>query len=442
MLASLLISFGLLVAPQAVSVGPLAPANVRPTIGVQAKPNVILIIADDFGVDFLGAYGEGSNPPCTPNIDALATESLLFRNAWTNPVCTPTRAAILTGRYGFRTGMGGVGGNVGLPLAELCLPEMLRGYSTAAVGKWHLAGNLGNLHPNETGFGYYAGSLQGGLPDYFLWNKVSNGSSSQVTTYATTDTTDEAIAAISSMPEPWFCYVAYNSPHSPWHLPPDELCPGQGNCNQVFCGTLPQGASNSRKGKAMTEAMDTELGRLLAVIDQVDPDAYVIFMGDNGTPPQLTQSPFAPNHAKGTMYEGGVNVPMMVRGPTVTAGESQGLVSSVDMFATLSELCGSNATTADSVSMVPYFSNSSLMLRSTVYSESFLPNGSFPPIADHSRAIRDARYKLIRINGQADEFYDLDNDSFETANLLPNLTAAEQASFDFLEAELVSLGVE
>jgi hypothetical protein len=71
-------------------------------------PNLLLVIVDDFGVDLVGAYGEAADPPCTPTIDGLVAEGVLFRNAWTNPVCSPTRAALFTGRYGFRTGIGGV----------------------------------------------------------------------------------------------------------------------------------------------------------------------------------------------------------------------------------------------------------------------------------------------------------------------------------------------
>ena len=72
----------------------------------QAPPNVLIILADDLGVDFVGCYGEGASLPSTPNIDALAQGGVLFRNAWSNPLCSPTRATIQTGRYSFRTGIG------------------------------------------------------------------------------------------------------------------------------------------------------------------------------------------------------------------------------------------------------------------------------------------------------------------------------------------------
>ncbi|MGK0480379.1 MAG: arylsulfatase B [Planctomycetota bacterium] len=415
----------------------------RPAPPVPApRPNIIVLIADDFGVDVMGAYAEGQSPACTSNVDELAMQGLLFRNAWANPTCSPTRAAVLTGRQGFRTGVGGPLSNMdaGLSLAETTLPEMLAGYSSAAVGKWHLSGNQGDLHPNASGFDDFAGVIRGVVPDYFQWRKTINGQSSQTMTYATTDTADEAIAAITSLPEPWLTYVSFNAPHTPFHAPPTAACPAS-PCPGSLCGNLPTNPTPAQYVKAMSEAMDQEIGRVLAVLDVVDPNAYVIFMGDNGTARQATELPFDRNHAKGTMYEGGVNVPLVIRGPGIRPGECQALVSVVDLYATIAELARIRTATEDSVSMVPYFRDAGLSLRDTVYSESFSPNGGSLPFASHGRAVRDERYKLIRNTGQADEFYDLVADPFETTNLAPSLSPVEQAAYDRLVARLVALGV-
>ena len=405
---------------------------------VAAQPNIVVILADDFGVDLMSSYGEGAAPPCTPNLDALAASSLLFRNAWANPSCSPTRAALLTGRYGFRTGIGTPGG-VSLPFSETLIPELLEsvGYSSACIGKWHLGS--GPMHPNTSGFGKYAGSLSGQLPDYDLWTKTVDGNSSTSSTYATTDTTDEAGLAMLTLPEPWFLYVNYNAPHTPIHVPAVGLCPA-GGCATSYCSGAGPGMTPAERIKAMCEAMDTEIGRLLAVLDAVDPQAYVIFMGDNGTSNQGSELPFVGTKAKGTVYEGGVNVPFIVRGPGVTVTESQSLVSVTDLHATLAELAGVRSQANDSISIVPVLTNPGLTPRDTVYSETFSPNGS-GPWTDHRRAVRDSRYKLIRRLGQADEFYDLLANPFETINLLPGLSANEQAAYDDLVAELVALGV-
>jgi arylsulfatase A-like enzyme len=408
-----------------------------------ARPNLVLILADDFGVDLVGAYDEGSSPPCTPNIDTLAAQGLLFRNAWVNPVCSATRAAVLTGRHGFRTGIGNVltGMQPGLPLTETTLPELLAGYASTAVGKWHLSGSLGNLHPNQSGFGHFAGSVAGTLADYSAWQKVVDGQAALSTTYATRDTTDEAIAALRSMPEPWFLYVAYNAPHDPFHAPPPALC-NPPTCATTWCGSLPPNPSNRDLAKAMVEAMDAELGRLLAELAVTSPDAWVVFLGDNGTAPQVSQAPFLPAHAKGTLYEGGINVPLIVRGTGVVPGESAALVSGVDLYATFAELAGVRSGAEDSVSLVPCFSDPRATVRETVYAELFSPIGGSPPFPTHTRAVREARYKLVRSNALPDALYDLLSDPFESANLLPGLDAREQAAYDALVAELVALGVD
>jgi arylsulfatase A-like enzyme len=330
--------------------------------------------------------------------------------------------------------------DAGLALSENTLPEMLSGYESACVGKWHLAGNQGTLHPNNSGFGHFAGSVRGALTSYTQWTKVIDGQSSMSTTYATTDTANEAVAAMSSMNAPWFLNVNFNAPHAPYHVPPAALCSTSG-CANPTCGNLPMNPSNLQLGKAMLEALDAEIGRVVAALDALDPDALVVFIGDNGTAQAMSQAPFLPGHAKDTVYEGGVNVPLIVRGRGVVHAECDALVSAVDLFATLAELARVPSATEDSVSMVPYFRNPRLVLRETVYAETFSPNGGAPPFASHERAVRNARYKLIRRSGQADLFFDLMSDPFEATNLFGALTPSEQLEYDALEAELIALGV-
>jgi arylsulfatase A-like enzyme len=403
------------------------------------RPNIVLVLADDVGVDLVAAYGEGAAPPCTPNIDRLASEGLLFRNAWANPTCSPTRACVLTGRHGFRTGIGTPEG-AALSTAELFLPELLVEHASAALGKWHLGAGLGASHPNDAGFTRYAGSLGGGVPSYTSWPKTTAGATSTTTVYATTDTADEAILAARTLPEPWFLYVSFNAAHTPLHVPPAELCPGRG-CTS-FCGGVPVGPV--ARTKAMLEALDTELGRLLDELALVAPDAFVVFMGDNGTARQAVEAPFDPMRAKGTLYEGGVNVPLIVRGPGVAVGECSALVAAVDLFATFAELAGQASPAEDSVSLVPYLADPDLSsLRTTVYAEAFEPNGP-GPWTTHVRAVRDARYKLIRDAAAPDELYDLALDPFETADLVPTLVPGTRAQDAYLAlaGELADLGVD
>ena len=447
-------------------------AGAAPALGAQRaapapaleRPNIVLIVLDDMGVEKVGAYGEGPPgvaPPCTPNLDSLALEGVLFRNAWTNPVCSPSRAQILTGRHSFRTGIGeGISSD---PLAgpglevlrEHMLPKALIGYDTSMVGKWHLSSPVnGSIDdPLRAGFGFYAGSLFNlhttwgadcsgfGTYGYYNWAKAfdPSGSGSLVetccSTYATTDTADDAIARASSMQAPWFLYVAFNAAHEPIEAPPPALCPPSGSCAVQHCPSSEVGTAV--QVNAMVEALDTELGRMVQAIRAVDPEVYVIVIGDNGTYPAGAQGApggcFAFPNTKARLFEGGINVPLIIAGPDVVAGECTALVSSTDVFNTVTELArvsrrrlGGPAVPEDSVSLVPYLRGHGKPLRSTVYAELYSPNQphdsyglAFKP-AHHWRVVRDERYKLHRLETGGvvyEQLYDLLSDPCEQAGL-------------------------
>lgn len=401
------------------------------------RPNILLILADDLGVDRVGAYAEHPTPGRTPNIDALARRGALFRNAWSQPSCSPTRASLLTGLYPFRTGIGkaitGQPSEYGLEPGFIMLPHVLASaYSTAIVGKWHLSSVVQDPdHPRQVGgFDHHAGSLRNlNGESYFDWVKHIDGVPSDTTTYATTDTVDSALRFIERESGPWFVCVAFNAPHTPGHVPPEEL--------HTF--DIDDDAPDHLLMQAMTQAMDTEIGRLLAVAE----DAYVIFAGDNGTDPSATTLPFLSEHSKGTMFEGGVNVPLIITGPGVSTGEVDALVGTIDLYATIIELAGLESTVThevDSVSMLPYLLGFEGEPREYVYTEKFLPNG-FPSIYSHYlQAVRDGRHKLIRIQGQSDRFYDLADDPFEETNLLEApLTEAQVAVLERLRHEMDSI---
>ncbi|MFH0946431.1 MAG: sulfatase-like hydrolase/transferase [Planctomycetota bacterium] len=356
--------------------------------------NFLILVADDMGVDMVGAYGVGTDLPPTPNLDALATQGVRFTNAWSNPVCSPTRAALQTGRYSFRTGVGqGVDCSLspltpasdGLPSAEITLPEMLKlrtgqPYTAAAFGKWHLstAHQGGLLAPNVQGYDHYEGPFCGSLADYFNWTKVTNGTTSVVTQYATSHHVDNALAWISQTTGPWICYVAFNNPHSPYHAPPSNLH------TIDLSGAGPPELDPRPYFKAQVEAMDTEIGRLLAGLGSQLDETMVVFVSDNGTPDEVIQPPFAPGRGKRSLYQGGVNVPFIVSGPTnKTPGTCDALVGVTDLFATLAEIAGvdlhdvhSPGRQFDSVSLIPYLVNPSTpSIRQSVVAEWFGPNG-------------------------------------------------------------------
>jgi arylsulfatase A-like enzyme len=358
-----------------------------------AQDNVLILIADDLGVDWLGMYGLAADPPSTPHLDALAASGIRFQNAWSTPLCSPTRAAIQTGRYGFRTGVGNlVDATYALPLAELTLPEVLdlgTGGATAHAlfGKWHLGNSAvgGELAPNLAGWGHFAGTavavgVAGPGENYFEYTKVVDGKVEVVDGYLTSDLVDDAlawIAAADGAGEPWLAVTAFQAVHTPFHAPPPELH------GVDLSGAGPPESDPVPYYRAMVESLDTELGRLLEGVDLER--TTVVFVADNGTSYEVVVPPFDPARAKNTVYEGGVRVPLFVAGSAVLAPGTtcDALVSAVDLFATAVELAGVDLSAVlppehvlDSVSLVPYLADPALpSLRSTVFTELFLPNG-------------------------------------------------------------------
>ncbi|MHC4846603.1 MAG: sulfatase-like hydrolase/transferase, partial [Planctomycetota bacterium] len=410
-----------------------------------AQQNVLLIIADDCGVDLIGAYGEHPGAANTPVLDQLAADGMLFRNAWANPSCSPTRAMLLTRRYAFRTGIG-LAINWFLDTFELHPDEVTIAdvlsptHDTIAVGKWHISIRTASDgdHPNLLGFDDFYGnkSIFPGFisDDYYDFEKVINGVTTQSTVYSTTDTVNDALTLLGTSTNPWFMWMAFNAPHAPFHKPPANL----------HTYNLPPNVADDipMHGRAMLEAMDTEIGRLFASMDPAElADTLIIFAGDNGTDKPIVLPPWDKNKAKNTIWEGGLNVPLIVKGPGVAAGTECGaLVNLTDIAATVAEVKGVAMPTAtDSVSMVPYFSDPGLpSIRPWVYSEFFRDNG-YGPYSEWTRAVRDDRFKLIweydnSIGPTTLHLYDLDTDPFELVNLLdtPPLAPLAQASYDAL----------
>jgi arylsulfatase B len=410
------------------------------TVDAATPPNILLIIADDYGIDSSSLYNTtntGASLPPTPNIAALAQGGMLFRNAYANPICSPTRACMMTGRYGFRTGIGDVimgPGSTVLGSSEFTLPEAFAanpalGYQLASFGKWHLNNQASS--PNSVGgWPHFSGSLIGAIANYTNWTKTVNGvSTANYTNYATTDIVNDAVAWIQARgANPWFEWVAFNAPHTPFHKPPNSLCP--------HYTSLPGSAAdiNARPRlyfEAMVEAMDTEIGRLLAAVNRAN--TYVIFLGDNGTTREVAQPPYMATRSKGTLYEGGTRVPFIIAGPGLaTPGQTNDtLVNAADVFGTVLEMAGINIAatvptnvTLDSQSLLPALSGTNLVRYG--YAEKFGTNTATPD----GRALRDGQYKLIQFTTGAEEFYNLAADPYEATNLLAGtLSPTEQASY-------------
>ena len=305
------------------------------------NPNIVLIMADDLGYGDLGCYG--CTDIRTPAIDGLAAEGIRFTTFYANaPECTPTRTALLTGRYQHRVGglecalgIGNVGryddavrlrrtNDLGLPAEETSIARMLKdaGYATAICGKWHL-GYEPKFFPLKHGFDYWFGPV-GGAVDYFHHCEYTgqpalylNDRPIEREGYLTDLITDEAVKFIQRRQNmPFFLYVAYTAPHTPYQGPDDKK-------------PEPVPEADYNKGSrttyaAMVERMDEGIGKILRTLedDKVADNTLVIFMSDNGANKTGRNLPFS--GYKGNLFEGGIRVPCIVKWPGVLA---EGMVS-------------------------------------------------------------------------------------------------------------------
>ncbi len=393
------------------------------------SPNIILIIADDLGKDAISGFTEGTVKPNTSNINAIRTAGLSFNNLWVYPTCSPTRSSIITGKYGYSTGVKWAGD--ALSTSENILQNYINTqtnnkYATAVIGKWHLSG-AGNttFNPETLGINYYAGVLSG-ASDYYDWVLREDGSSVTQNNYITEKFTDMSIEWIDAQDKPFFLWLAYTAPHTPFHTPPSEMH-SQGNLPEYSKGMDPEPYY-----MAAIEAMDFQIGRLLSSIpdDELE-NTTIIFIGDNGSPNQVAQFPYSNATAKGTLYQGGINTPMFISGPSVSrTGSDSNLISGTDLFATISELSGVTVPEINDSKSFKSLLTSTDTIREFQYSE--MNDGE-----NDLWSIRNNQFKLIVNNTGDAEMYDLEIDPYENINLLnTTLTNVQLQAKNELEIEL------
>ena len=396
------------------------------------SPNILFIIADDLGKDAISGFTEGNIKPNTPNIDAIRNNGISFSNFWANPTCTPTRASIITGKYGYRTGVKAVGDELSAletTLQKYISTQTNNKYATAIVGKWHLSGNNSAINPEIFGIDYYAGLIRGAVNDYYQWQLNEDSATTQVTEYITETFTDLSIDWINQQSKPWFMWLAYNAPHTPFHAPPSNMH-SQGNLPAYNNGLDP-----IPYYMAAIEAMDFQIGRLLDAIPEVERNnTIIIFIGDNGTPNQVAQNPYSSATVKNTLYQGGVNVPMFISGNTVSrSGTDNNLINSTDLFATIAEIAGISVNEIhDSKSFKPLLTSNNT-IRDYQYSE--MDNGT-----TDRWTISNGEYKLIVSALGMEEMYYLVGDPYENNNLLNGtLSTIQENAKSELEAELINI---
>lgn len=402
-------------------------------------PNILLIIADDMGVDASPSFAMdlGAQKPYMPVLSSLISEGISFDNAWSYATCSPTRASIITGKHGLHTEVlapiKGFLSGTHTSLQSYIGTHTEEAYACGVFGKWHLGNDP--THPTQTmKVGSYAGNLGGGVPSYWQYKFIENEMETTVTDYATTRYTQAAIDWKSQQTKPWFLWLAYNAAHTPFHKPDNAQL--YENSGSRALPAYEEGVSEPLPYYlAMLEAMDFEMGRLLDSMSTSEREnTVVIFIGDNGSPKKVSQ--WGGNkHSKGSIYQGGVNVPFVVSGKEILKGvRSDDLVQSSDLFATIAELAGISITNYyNSHSCKPSLIGESSNPRSFLYVE-------VPGNADNgSYAVRNQEYKLIHeIDTGIEQLYNLSSDARERTDLLdPNhiLTSLENQNLTALRRE-------
>jgi arylsulfatase A-like enzyme len=403
------------------------------------RRNIVLVVADDFGIDASGLYrlpgGEAALKPNMPTISGLAAAGVVFDNCWVNPVCTPTRSTIFTGRYGFRTGVLAVDDLLDPNQGTIFQRLKQGGYSTAVFGKWHVGGNPAPLdHPGRCGVDTFGGFMQGGVEDYFSWAGVEGQGTAlkpfTSTTYTTTWFTDRAIAwakqRAKQPTKPWMLALTFNAPHLPLHAPPAAL-----HSRGALSGLRPDIRDRPIEYYlAAAEALDAEFGRFWKSLSaSVRSNTTVIFLGDNGTARRVIQAPYAMADGKGTVKTGGVHVPLVVSGAGVTRRgiREPALVNGVDLYATIADIArlpspSTGSTVTDSVSFAPSLTGS-FSGRTWIYSEIVRQAAATDTDSDTAEpvnawAIRNDRVALVRneLTG-TEQLYDVKADPAQLTDL-------------------------
>jgi uncharacterized sulfatase len=406
------------------------------------RPNFVFILIDDMGWSDLGCYGNPFHE--TPNINRIARQGMRFTDAYAAcPVCSPTRASILAGQYPARIGItdfipghwrpyeklrAPINRQQYLPLESVTLAEALReaGYATACIGKWHLGGGLHS--PRNQGFDEVASG-------------VANRNDKQVSGF-----TDSAIHFITeNKNRPFFLYLSHNTVHIPLEAPQELI-------DKYEKKPKPDSGVNNPIYAAMVEHLDTNVGRLLTALDELGlaEGTLLVFFSDNGGLRQrfdgkgqtvTTNAPL--RDEKGTLYEGGIREPLIVRWPGVVKPGSvcNAPVSSVDFYPTFLEIAGIKRHpdhVLDGESLLPLLKETGELQRDAIFWHYPHYHHSTP-----AGAIRQSDWKLIEFyEDNRLELYDLKTDIGERKNLSAEMPQKARELHGKLAAWRRSVGAE
>jgi arylsulfatase A len=384
----------------------------------RARPNVVIIMADDLGYGDIGCFGNETIK--TPVLDKMAGEGIRFTSYYSNgAVCTPTRAALLTGRYQQRAGLEGViyaaldkrhAG--GIRDGEVTLGEVFQenGYQTGIFGKWHL-GYDRQYNPLRHGFHEFYGFVSGNV-DYIshrdgvgIYDWWHNADSVYEEGYLTDLITHKALGFMEKNRKvPFFLYLPHGAPHYPYQgrKDPADRLPGQ-----KFPG---QGSRTDRKEayKEMIEVMDENIGRIFAKLRELglDENTFVFFCSDNGAVEVGSNGVL--RNRKSTLWEGGIRVPAIAwYPPKIGKGKVDGsVVASMDLMPTVLSIAGIDLPVkADGIDFSP-----------VLFNEGPIPDR--PLFWRHSkqRAVREGKWKYLKA-GENAYLFDLSTDISETTDL-------------------------
>ena len=409
-------------------------ASVLAPIGMRAEspPNFVFILADDMGWNDAGFCGNKHTD--TPHLNRLAHEGVVFAQACASaPNCAPTRACLMTGQYTPRHGVFTVvderhkpgsphhkimaaESREALPTECVTLAEALKPaeYATGMFGMWNLGrGRNGPTTPTGQGFDVFTEPKQLGFEkDAYRDAKGA---------YSPDALTDAALKWVNSVKDrPFFLYLPFHDVHAPFD-PKPELLSKYKSRSGVADPAL----------AATVDAMDANVGRILAALEHmgVAERTFVIFTSDNGG----TRQCVAPlRGGKGTLYQGGLRVPAVIRGPGIKPGVSQAVMLSMDWFPTVMDLAGRKpAESVDGCSLVPLLRDASAKLERDVFWHFPCYIGGSGPCS----AIRNGDWKLIEfLESGTSKLYDLAADPGESKDL----TTTEPARAKDLLARLHS----
>lgn len=392
--------------------------------GYAQRPNIIYIMSDDMGYGDLSCYGQKSYS--TPHIDKLASQGIKLTNCYSaGAVCTPTRAAFMTGRYPARTPVGLMEplrsmatDTIGLTARYPSLATMMQGagYETALIGKWHL-GYRPQHSPTRNGFDYFFGIHSGGA-DYISHigangirrhDLYENETEVHRTGYLTELFTDKAVAFLKQEhKKPFLLVLTFTSPHWPWQGPTDSAYPDSVDFRE---------GGSPAKYAAMMKSMDDGVGALMKTLDELrlTEETLVIFTNDNGGERYYSDSGGLAQ-VKGTLWEGGLRVPAIVRWPDKIKGGgiSDQVAITMDWTATILSAGGARAHPnfpLDGVDLMPILRGQKKDVDRTLYWRTFQLNRNTP-----CRAVRMREWKYLQ-DQQGEHLFNLAIDQQETSDV-------------------------